>query len=86
MKTVILHESYFQALANDLTTVIVLTGMFWVNQEYLGSAIPDMVLTCLFFMYVLSKFFGFASKTEVDNKEDALKCIEKIYSKDSEAA
>lgn len=80
---IMVHESYAASLANDLTTFALLAGMFWANQEYLNSAIPDLVLTILFLVFAFLKF-SFAKRAQFTNRDSAVEAIDVFFKTSSE--
>lgn len=77
-KIIIVHESYAASLFNDVTTFGFLVGVFWINQEYLSSAIPTWALGVLFLFFVTAKI-TVEKKTQFTNKKDAIAAIEDFY-------
>lgn len=76
-----IHESFFASLANDTATFGGLIFLFWVNQEYLSSAIPSVVLIIMFILYTFSKF-SYAKKRIFTTKAQAQAFIDEFYGKE----
>jgi len=76
----ILYESTYHSIQSNILTFGCLLGMFWVNKEYLGSAVPTSVLTAFFIFFIIARVFNVMSKApKFSNYDDAHEYIKDIY-------
>lgn len=79
----IVHESYAASLANDITSFAFLILVVWANEHLLRSGIPDLAISFLFAMFLLSKL-SFAKKRVFTSKEQADEFIAEFYGEGDE--
>jgi hypothetical protein len=56
-------------------------AMFWINQEYLDSAIPNWALVFLFVVGIFVIALNVAGPDKYDNAEDAKRAVDAFFSK-----
>lgn len=76
---IIIHQSYLWSLLSDTTTFGFIIFIYYANQEFLNSSVPQWLLGGVFFIYLTARL-PFFKKFVFTDKAKAQEFIDKFYS------